>query len=330
MPIFAAQNIEAYQPDVAVKVHNDYRRLQNSSNMKALQWDEGLADETATYALKCDFNHDSNSVDGENIYMTTKTFDTTGTLMGAITAWHKEEKDYDFSTNKCAPGEVCGHYTQMVWANSRRIGCAVASCPSVKNAFDDNRGGTLVFCRYSPAGNVAGVSPFKQGKRCSECDSEWGCENGLCVPAETPSPKPETKPGLQPTTVGVASTVAASSETTASTSTKFIPPLTKPTKAQTEYSQATTATTNVPSPATTSATKEPITAKPHFTSPKPTTTSTEPPFSTGTSTASPPRWSCSEEYVRILRDYTALMEDYKKDLNKWREMTSVYSCSHNE
>lgn len=52
MHIFTAQIVSApYQPDVAVMVHNEYRRQQNSSNMKAVQWDEALADAARTYAM---------------------------------------------------------------------------------------------------------------------------------------------------------------------------------------------------------------------------------------------------------------------------------------
>jgi hypothetical protein len=40
-----------------------------------------------------------------------------------------------------------GHYTQMIWPTSLRVGCAVRS-----SARDD-----YLVCRYSPSGNVMGV-----------------------------------------------------------------------------------------------------------------------------------------------------------------------------
>ena len=40
-----------------------------------------------------------------------------------------------------------GHYTQIVWPTSRRVGCATAS----------NRSKDVLVCRYLPAGNVVGT-----------------------------------------------------------------------------------------------------------------------------------------------------------------------------
>ena len=39
-----------------------------------------------------------------------------------------------------------GHYTQIVWRDTREVGCAVASA----------RGNDVLVCRYFPAGNVSG------------------------------------------------------------------------------------------------------------------------------------------------------------------------------
>ena len=44
----------------------------------------------------------------------------------------------------------CGHYTQVVWRNTREVGCAVA-----RNGSDD-----FLVCRYWPSGNWMGQVPF--------------------------------------------------------------------------------------------------------------------------------------------------------------------------
>jgi len=31
----------------------------------------------------------------------------------AFSAWQREKNDYDFTTNTCAPGKVCGHWKQV-------------------------------------------------------------------------------------------------------------------------------------------------------------------------------------------------------------------------
>lgn len=78
-------------------------------------------------------------------------------ILAGAEAWHSEVRDYpevrpiasDLSTPKT------GHYTQMVWRKTRRIGAGVA-------VVKDGRfkGMTLVVCNYDPPGNVVGEKPY--------------------------------------------------------------------------------------------------------------------------------------------------------------------------
>ncbi|HEY9889999.1 MAG TPA: CAP domain-containing protein, partial [Candidatus Obscuribacterales bacterium] len=70
----------------------------------------------------------------------------------AVKGWVDERADYDYATNPCTPGQVCGHYTQMVWADTDAVGCGVA-----RNA-DQTR--EVWVCNYSPAGNFVGERPY--------------------------------------------------------------------------------------------------------------------------------------------------------------------------
>lgn len=49
---------------------------------------------------------------------------------GAINdnGWHNERQWWTCSSNTCASGKVCGHYTQVVWRNSIRLGCGATTC----------------------------------------------------------------------------------------------------------------------------------------------------------------------------------------------------------
>ena len=66
--------------------------------------------------------------------------------------WASERANYDYKNNSCATGKMCGHYTQVVWKNTTRVGCAVAVC-------DDSREQVWV-CQYQPPGNWVGRKPY--------------------------------------------------------------------------------------------------------------------------------------------------------------------------
>ena len=68
-----------------------------------------------------------------------------------VKAWAEEEGYYNYQTNKCQSGEDCGHYTQMVWHESRQVGCALAVCPDQSQIWA---------CNYYPRGNYIGEWPY--------------------------------------------------------------------------------------------------------------------------------------------------------------------------
>ena len=69
------------------------------------------------YAEECVFAHNAARVSqqstftsvGENLAATTSSTNYTRLVMN----WYNEVQDYDFSSNTCAQGRVCGHYTQV-------------------------------------------------------------------------------------------------------------------------------------------------------------------------------------------------------------------------
>jgi len=74
---------------------------------------------------------------------------------------------------------MCGHYTQVVWAKTRHVGCAIQDCSPLTGAFSQ---GTYLVCNYGPAGNYVGQKPFLKGAACSKCTSgtSWCNDKGLC------------------------------------------------------------------------------------------------------------------------------------------------------
>ena len=67
-------------------------------------------------------SHRPNNRYGENIYAISGGHATPAEV---VDLWAKEARGYDIRSNTCSG--VCGHYTQIVWAKTRAVGCAVAT-----------------------------------------------------------------------------------------------------------------------------------------------------------------------------------------------------------
>ncbi|ESN96819.1 hypothetical protein HELRODRAFT_193377 [Helobdella robusta] len=90
--------------------------------------------------------------------------------------WFNEKPKYNFATNTCAVGFMCGHYTQVVWASTTtEVGCAHAVCQTSQFIYPS---GLFVACNYGPPGNYPGESPYTVGPACETCTET--CTDGLC------------------------------------------------------------------------------------------------------------------------------------------------------
>ncbi|KAJ4792696.1 hypothetical protein LUZ62_043942 [Rhynchospora pubera] len=127
--------------------HNDARA---ALGLRPLKWDAKVASYAQWYANQrrgdCQLRHSSGPY-GENLFWGSG---VGWTPQQAVDAWVAEKPQYNYYTNSC--NGVCGHYTQVVWWNSRRLGCAMVTC--------DNNQGTFVVCSYDPPGNYVGMRPY--------------------------------------------------------------------------------------------------------------------------------------------------------------------------
>ncbi|KAK3765160.1 hypothetical protein RRG08_027798 [Elysia crispata] len=161
--------------------HNNLRSTRLASNMMFMEWDDRLAESAQKWAEVCDFRHSDNQRDlagfkhvGENLYAGTHKFDPTE----AVQSWYDEIKYYDYKTRKCSG--ICGHYTQVVWATSRALGCGIKYCPYLKGSKAVEKGYNVV-CHYGPGGNYVGQRPYSLGEPCSKCPITSGyCVQGMC------------------------------------------------------------------------------------------------------------------------------------------------------
>ncbi|PIN01050.1 Defense-related protein containing SCP domain [Handroanthus impetiginosus] len=117
-----------------------------------LVWDAKIAKYAAWYAnqrrVDCALEH-SNGPYGENIFWGSG---DDWSPAQASAAWVAERREYNYRSNSCAYGQDCGHYTQIVWRETRRIGCAKVFCYGGKGVF--------MTCNYDPPGNYVGERPY--------------------------------------------------------------------------------------------------------------------------------------------------------------------------
>ncbi|NXF94882.1 PI15 inhibitor, partial [Eubucco bourcierii] len=111
-------------------------------------------------------------------------------ILQLVKPWYDEVKDYAFPyPQDCNPrcpmrcyGPMCTHYTQMVWATSNRIGCAIHTCHNMNVWGAVWRQAVYLVCNYAPKGNWIGEAPYKVGVPCSACPPSYGgsCTDNLC------------------------------------------------------------------------------------------------------------------------------------------------------
>jgi hypothetical protein len=133
--------------------HNNARR---AVGVAPLDWDDALADDALAYARELArtrrFQHSRQpngpGHQGENLFTGTRSAYSYAEM---VQFWIDEKKWFvdrptpDVSTT--GRGEDVGHYTQIIWRDTTRVGCAVAS----------NDSADFLVCRYWPTGNVIGL-----------------------------------------------------------------------------------------------------------------------------------------------------------------------------
>lgn len=146
-----------------VSAHNDWRQ---KIGAPALTWSKTLANTAQQYATKlsqtgCTMRHSKNG-HGENIYWASPvtwkystgrkvTHPQVVSATDVTKLWGNEVKDYNYKTNTCRKGAMCGHYTQIIWKDTTEVGCGKTMCADKAQIW---------VCNYNPPGNVVGQKPY--------------------------------------------------------------------------------------------------------------------------------------------------------------------------
>ncbi|XP_040839451.1 cysteine-rich secretory protein 2 [Ochotona curzoniae] len=162
-----------------VSKHNQLRKAvsPSASNMLKMEWNREAMVNAQKWANKCTLEHSdpedrkTSTKCGENLYMSS---DPTA-WSDAIQNWFDESRYFTYGVGPKTPHVITGHYTQLVWYSSYRVGCAIAFCPNQENFK------YYYVCQYCPAGNNVNKksTPYQQGIPCASCPGH--CDNGLCT-----------------------------------------------------------------------------------------------------------------------------------------------------
>lgn len=140
-------NLTQAEIDETIATHNEWRA---KVDVPPLIWDEELAQTALKWAKQlkkegCAFKHSYTKGLGENLFMgTTGYYGPTE----VVNSWGNEIEDYNYEKNSCSG--VCGHYTQVVWKTTKKVGCAKIECDGMD----------IWVCNYDPPGNWVGQKPY--------------------------------------------------------------------------------------------------------------------------------------------------------------------------
>jgi len=180
---------------IVLDKHNELRSLvakgtalpgYKATNMMRLEWDDDLAEGAQLWANQCTFGHDEDrsTCDGavgqsaakEAGYNNMDEFKWADVTQG----WYNEIEDFKSTSMdlisefqaKSNFGDI-GHFTQVIWAETTKIGCAAISYDGA-----DYPRELLHFCNYYPSGNIRGAPILLTNGDCPSGTSRGS--DGLC------------------------------------------------------------------------------------------------------------------------------------------------------
>jgi pathogenesis-related protein 1 len=164
--IFILSNIEVYALSMQerTEILSAHNQLRDKLRLPRLKWSSELASVAKdwVYTLQenyeCQMMHSRIPGLGENLYWGSPTWYGSGrrgvqkvSPSEVVRLWGNERKYYNYDSNRCAFGKVCGHYTQLIWRDTTEVGCAKIICPDKSQVWS---------CNYNPPGNYRGQRPY--------------------------------------------------------------------------------------------------------------------------------------------------------------------------
>jgi len=199
------KNFTDAQRSEFVRAHNYYRQLIASgnqsgfpaaSNMNQVSWDKEVETLAQNWASTNPNGHNPTrklptrptAYVGENIYWSWRSQSTpitpgTANVTAAVVSWFDEFKYWSGdvgSFKNPTSGQVVGHFTQLIWADTSSIGCGISDCVTKSGSMYSQK--VAIVCDYYTGGNILSQPIYKKGTKCSACAK--GCSKvfpALCA-----------------------------------------------------------------------------------------------------------------------------------------------------
>lgn len=205
--------------------HNYFRHIFQAP---PIEWDDSVANAAQTFTdsaavlAACPgqggtFQHNTDGGKyGQNFAGSSFTYPNQTIGETAVDLWMLEEKHYNFQD----PGfsDSTGHFTQVVWIGSTKLGCGYRKCPTYN-------GLTLQFviCNYLPPGNVIGEFAQNVKPPITNHIDFTSLPSATVSPTTTFTTTPTTTPTVTPSAVPTATPYVPTVRPTAVPSTTTVP-----------------------------------------------------------------------------------------------------------
>lgn len=167
------------EKDLILSTHNKLREqmangfagFPTADNMRILIWDRNLENRASAWAdvgifshNPDDFDEETNSFVGENLYSVKSSGTPVLKVDAAVQKWFDEYQYFDSAQiadfeNNGSNGQMIGHFTQVVWGLTNKLGCGKYVTANRIN----------LVCNYGEAGNFMGEPVYENGVPCSKC-----------------------------------------------------------------------------------------------------------------------------------------------------------------
>nr|AAO63577.1 secreted protein 5 precursor [Ancylostoma caninum] len=150
-----------------------------ATDMYKIEYDCDLENSALAYAKQCSLVGSAEGTrpgEGENVHKGALVTDPEAAVQTAVQAWWSQisqnglNAQMKFTAFLKDKPDAPTAFTQMAWAKSVKLGCAVSNCQA----------DTFTVCRYKAAGNIVGEFIYTKGNVCDACKATCITAEGLC------------------------------------------------------------------------------------------------------------------------------------------------------